>query len=77
MWRVGSGGGDLVGQLRRRGLVDLLDHSGPTQKLRVTPEWANEVREELQEAGVPYHVMVKDLAAYLQVRNLCTSWLFT
>ncbi|XP_071525251.1 carboxypeptidase B-like [Panulirus ornatus] len=66
VWSVNGDTDGLVSQLRLRGMVDVLHHSGPTQKLRVSPEFASDVLANFQDAGLEYHAVIGDLAAFLQ-----------
>ncbi|KAG7173137.1 Carboxypeptidase B-like 3 [Homarus americanus] len=66
VWKLNQEDEATVQQLVVDGLVDPLDHSGPSTSLRVTPETAGLVKEVLDQAGITYQVIVQDLARYLR-----------
>ncbi|KAG7173138.1 carboxypeptidase B-like [Homarus americanus] len=64
VWEVSGG---LVPQhLVMTGLVDPLDHSGPSRSIRVAPEFASKVKESLHRADLTYRILVHDLSTYLE-----------
>nr|XP_045623900.1 carboxypeptidase B-like isoform X1 [Procambarus clarkii] len=64
---VGSSG--AVKHLLQEGLLDVLDHSGPSRTVRVSPQTVQEVKTALREAGISYSVLIHDLAAYLREKD--------
>ncbi|KAG7173136.1 carboxypeptidase B-like isoform X2 [Homarus americanus] len=70
VWKLNQEDEATVQQLVVDGLVDPLDHSGPSTSLRVTPETAGLVKEVLDQAGITYQVIVQDLARYLRVNDV-------
>ncbi|KAK8744881.1 hypothetical protein OTU49_000663 [Cherax quadricarinatus] len=69
VWRVGSRGSNVVQQLLVAGMLDVLNHSGSSRTVRVPPESLTEVKDALQDAGIPYQVLIHDLAAHLQAAD--------
>ncbi|XP_069943469.1 carboxypeptidase B-like isoform X2 [Cherax quadricarinatus] len=78
VWRVEEEEGNttILQQLHVAGVLDVLDHSGPSRTIRVPPESLSEVNYNLQNAGVHYLVLIHDLATYLRIewylRHLAT-----
>ncbi|XP_047475473.1 carboxypeptidase B-like [Penaeus chinensis] len=66
IWQLSGDIGAMPLELMQVGLLDVLEHSGTSKKVRVPFQSLEEARRLLQEKGVSHEILVEDLATFLQ-----------
>nr|XP_027220025.1 carboxypeptidase B-like [Penaeus vannamei] len=67
IWQLSGDIGAVPLDLMQKGLLDVLDHSRISGKVRVPFQSLEEARRILQERGVAYEILIEDLATFLEV----------
>ncbi|KAK7076739.1 hypothetical protein SK128_005364 [Halocaridina rubra] len=60
----------MPSQMMSEGLLDILDHSGPSNQVRVMPKHVETVNKIFKNEGITYEVIIDDLAAYFESEEL-------